>query len=409
MHSDTIRLSEFDAATGAEKRVIAQDAKGSMLVSSMERYVALKDPRSKQVLAVPFQFDIPTWSIVDPSVTASFAFLQRFRGGALAIDSQDLSSHYWTVTYHTDRAPPAAYLFDAVSREMRALGDGGNSYSSYRLSDMRAIEVPARDGMMLLVYVTLPVVGSDKHLPTVMLIHGGPWYRDDWGFSPIVQLLANRGYAVIQVQYRGSDGLGMRYLNAGTRQMGTGTDDDIADVVQWAIRRGITDPNRVAAMGYSFGGYHVLRAVTRHPDLYAAGVVIAGNSDLATSLQVIPPYWQPVLKRHLLRLGNVLADADLNRRLSPLQNVSSLRSPLLIAVGLNDARNNVLESQQIVDAARQHGVHVDFVVYPDEGHFITRAPNEQDLYGRIEEFLYTHLGGRREAFAQVAESTAETR
>jgi dipeptidyl aminopeptidase/acylaminoacyl peptidase len=139
----------------------------------------------------------------------------------------------------------------------------------------------------------------------------------------------------------------MTYLNAGTHQMGVGTDDDIEDVVKWMINHRIIDPDRVAAMGYSFGGYHVLRALTQHPDRYAAGVVIVGNSDLATSLQAIPEYWQPVIQRHIRRLGDVLADPDLNRRLSPLQNASSLRSPLLVATGLNDARNNIVESQQI--------------------------------------------------------------
>ncbi len=201
----------------------------------------------------------------------------------------------------------------------------------------------------------------------------------------------------------------MRYLNAGTHEMGLGTDDDIDDVVSWMISHEIIDPGRVAAMGYSFGGYHVLRALTRHPDRYAAGVVIAGNSDLATSLQTIPDYWQPVIQRHIRRLGDVLGDPDLNRRLSPLQNVSSLRSPLLVAAGLHDARNNVAESQQIVDAARRRGIPVAFIVYPDEGHFITRAPNEQDLYGRIEEFLYSYLHGRREPYAAVPAATGEMR
>jgi dipeptidyl aminopeptidase/acylaminoacyl peptidase len=408
--SDTTRLVEIDVLTGKERQLIATDPESDIWRNQLERhFIILQDPRSHRIQAVPFDYAKPRWKVVDASVAKDFEFLEREHLGILSVDSQDLANRLWTVSYQTDLAPPAHYLYDRSRKQLALISADHRQLEQFKLLPMQVVTIRARDGMQLLSYLTLPAAGAQKKLPMVLFVHGGPWYRDEWGYAPSVQLLANRGYAVLQVQYRGSEGLGKRYLNAGNHQMGLGTDDDLADAVHWAVTQGIADPKRVAVMGYSFGGYHTLRAVTRHPELYACGIDIVGVSDLRTSLEIIPDYWVPVLKRHLLRLGDVLSNPKWNEQLSPLAQVDNLRAPLLVAAGQNDVRVNLKESEQIVSAARNHGVPVTFIVYPDEGHFISRHENQEDLYGRIEEFLHTHLGGAHEPWREIAGSSAELR
>jgi dipeptidyl aminopeptidase/acylaminoacyl peptidase len=249
-----------------------------------------------------------------------------------------------------------------------------------------------------------------KRLPLVLLPHGGPWARDEWGFQADVQWLANRGYAVLQPQFRGSTGFGNAFVAASTGEMGTGhMQHDLTDGVQWAIEQGIADPKRVAIMGTSYGGYAVLAGLAFTPDLYACGVDIVGPSDMRTSVETFPPYWKPRLRRWLARMGNVLEDDDLNRRISPLYHVDRVRAPLLIGHGANDPRVEISESNQVVAAMRAQAREVTYVVYPDEGHGFARRDNVEDFNGRVEAFLARHLRGRSQPWKQPPGTSAELR
>ncbi|MGH7489641.1 MAG: alpha/beta hydrolase family protein, partial [bacterium] len=239
--------------------------------------------------------------------------------------------------------------------------------------------------------------------------HGGPWFRWHDDFDPEVQLLANRGYAVLQVNYRGSTGYGLTFLNASTNQWGLGTQEDLYDAVQWAISQGIADPKRIAALGWSGGGFGTLLALEQRPDLFRCGVDGVGPGDLATLFKSFPSYWGGILLRWRRRVGDVEHDANLNRLLSPLYHVEAIRAPLLIGQGQNDPRVTIANVDAMVKALREAKRDVVYVVYPDEGHGFGRSENNLDFYGRIEEFLAHHLGGRAEPWTKIAGSSAEVR
>jgi dipeptidyl aminopeptidase/acylaminoacyl peptidase len=241
-------------------------------------------------------------------------------------------------------------------------------------------------------------------------VHGGPWYRDEWGYDPGVQLLANRGYAVLQVNFRASSGFGQKWMNAGDLQFGPGAVlGDITDATRWAIREGIADPKRVAIMGGSFGGYATLCGLAFTPDLYACGVDIVGPSNLKTLIESFPPYWAARRQRWINRMGNVIENDSLNRALSPMFHAARIRAPLLIGHGANDPRATLPESEQMVKALREARRDVTFVVYPNEGHGFAREENATDFSGRMETFLAKHLGGRAQPEVKVEGTTAEVR
>src|SRR5690606_27702487 len=227
--------------------------------------------------------------------------------------------------------------------------------------------------------------------------HGGPWARDVWGFDPSAQWLANRGYAVLQPNFRGSTGYGKQFLNAADREWGGKMQQDITDGTRWLIDQGIADPDRICIMGGSYGGYATLMGLASEPDLYACGVDIVGVANLITWLKTIPPYWVPF--RHILvqRVGDPDKDAELLRSRSPVFLVDKIRAPLLIAQGKNDPRVPRAESIQIRDAMEKAGKQVEYVEYADEGHGFARPENRLDFFGRAEQFLARHLGGRAEA------------
>jgi dipeptidyl aminopeptidase/acylaminoacyl peptidase len=241
-------------------------------------------------------------------------------------------------------------------------------------------------------------------------VHGGPWARDQWGYDPQAQWLANRGYAVLQVNFRGSTGFGKAFLNAGNNQWGVGAmQHDLTDAVQWAIEQDITAPGRVCIMGASYGGYAALAGLAFTPDLYACGVDIVGPSNIRTLFESIPPYWAPAKKELVLRVGDVENDAELNRRLSPLFHVDRIDDPLMVLQGANDPRVKIAESDQIVTAMRAKDLPVTYVVFPDEGHGFARPENRLDANARIERFLAEHLGGQAEPEQAIEGSTAEVR
>jgi len=258
------------------------------------------------------------------------------------------------------------------------------------------VKLKSRDGLELRGYLSLPVGVAAKNLPMVLYVHGGPWARDTWGFNASAQWFANRGYAVLQINYRGSTGYGKKFLSASYRQWGKKMHDDLIDAVDWAIKGGIADPKRVAIYGGSYGGYAALAGATFTPEKFACAVDIVGPSNLKTFISTIPLYWKrPVWD---VRMGNVddPKDAELIRTASPLLRADKIVRPLLIGQGANDPRVNKAESEQIVSAIERHGGKVTYVLYPDEGHGFARPENRIDFNARAEAFLAKYLGGRFE-------------
>jgi dipeptidyl aminopeptidase/acylaminoacyl peptidase len=242
-------------------------------------------------------------------------------------------------------------------------------------------------------YLTLPRTEGTQYLPVVVNPHGGPWARDVWGFNPEVQFLANRGYAVFQVNYRGSTGYGRKFWEAGFKQWGRKMQDDITDGVKWLIREGIADPNRIAIYGGSYGGYAVLAGMAFTPDLYAAGIDYVGVSNIFTLLETIPPYWEQGRQMLYEMIGDPEKDHNLLRSVSPVFHADKIKAPLLVAQGANDPRVKKAESDQIVEALRKRGVEVKYMVKENEGHGFHNEENRFDFYREMEQFLAKHLNG----------------
>ncbi len=406
--SPTNRLVELDVATGKELRVLAGDPQADLWQNFATSFVLLRDPRDQHVQAAAFDYLKPEWRAIDPAVAADLKYLAALQGGAFIVSSQDMSGQKWAIWYFTDNGPTSFYLYDRAAHKAQLIFQDRPQLTQYKLAEMRPMTIPARDGFKLVSYLTLPPGNAAKGLPLVLFVHGGPWARDEWGFDPLGQMLANRGYAVLQVNYRASI-INVPYMNAANEKIGTLTDDDLTDAVKWAIKEGIADPKRIAIMGGSFGGYSVLRGVTLHPDLYACGVDVVGPADLATLMNSIPDYWKPVKKRWLRRIGDVTADQALNEKLSPLYHAADIRVPLLIGHGQFDPRVKLAQSEKIVETIRKNGGKVTFVVYSDEGHGFVRPENNLDFDGRTEEFLHSCMGGRFEPWEKVPGSTAEVK
>jgi dipeptidyl aminopeptidase/acylaminoacyl peptidase len=406
--SPTNRLVELDAATGKEMRVLASDPQADLWQNFATSFVLLRDPRDQHIQAAAFDYTKPEWRAIDPAVAADLKYLATLQPGVFLVSSKDLSDSKWALWYFTDQGPISFYLYDRSAHKAQLLFQDHPQLAQYKLAEMRPMTIPARDGFKLVSYLTLPPGKEMKGLPLVLSVHGGPWARDEWGFDPVGQMLANRGYAVLQVNYRASI-INVPYMNAANEKIGTLTDDDLTDGVKWAIKEGIADPKRIAIMGGSFGGYSVLRGLTLHPDLYACGVDVVGPADLATLMNSIPDYWKPVKKRWLRRIGDVTADQALNERLSPLYHAANIHVPLLIGHGQFDPRVKLAQSEKIVETIRKNGGKVTFVVYSDEGHGFVRPENNSDFDGRTEEFLHGCLGGRFEPWQKVPGSTAEVK
>lgn len=296
----------------------------------------------------------------------------------------------------TDRSLGAYYFYDLKSKDFRKLGDVSPWLNDQDLAAMKPIKYQSRDGLTIHGYLTLPKGVPARNLPVVVNPHGGPWLRDSWGYNPEVQFLANRGYAVLQVNYRGSTGYGRKFWEASFKQWGKAMQDDITDGVHWLIKQGIADPKRVGIYGGSYGGYATLAGLTFTPDLYAAGVDYVGVSNLFTFMKAFPPYWKPYLDMVYEMVGHPEKDKELLTAASPVFHTDKIKVPLLIVQGANDPRVNKSESDQMVAALKARGIEVPYIVKDNEGHGFSNEENRFEFYRAMEEFLGKHLGGRVE-------------
>jgi len=410
LHSPMQRLERIDAATGKTLAVLAEDPRSDVAQDLFEVVpLAMTEPGTGRLQAVAVDYGKREWRFLDPAVAADFEALGRTRRGFLAVVSRDTDDRRWVVVQVVDDGPLTFFQWDRDAKKETPLFEDQPELAKYALAPQTFVTIPARDGLTLPAYLTLPVGVAPKNLPLVLLPHGGPWARDEWGFDPWVQWLANRGYAVLQVEFRGSTGFGKKFLNLGNHEFGLKMEDDSIDGARWAVAQGIADPKRLAVMGASGGGYATLRAITELPGMFAAAVDLVGPTDVSLLFSTMPAGWGAVKNRWIRRIGDVEHDAALNRKLSPLYHADAIRTPLLIGQGVNDPRVNIENANRMVAALRKRKIPVTYVVYPDEGHGFQRPENNLDFFGRAEEFLARHLGGRAEPWQKIPGSTAEVR
>lgn len=424
--SNTSRILETELGKFREREVMPADPRADLWnqdgFTGSETYCAvLLHPRTGEPQAAASYYLKPEWVALDPALAPDLRMLATRHGGAFDVMSRDTLDRRWIVRWERDTASGIYELYDRSTGKLTPLFESNPALGRLPLAPMQGVIATARDGRSIPCYLTLPAGQPpldpraqrglpSRNLPMIVMPHGGPWSRDGWGYKADVQWLANRGYAVLQPQFRGSTGFGLEWLNGGDLQFGDGRVlTDILDATQWAVQHGVADSTRLAIMGGSFGGYATLCALAFAPDRFRCGVDLVGPSDLGHLISTFPPYWEARRRRWLNRMGDVLADSALNRRISPLYHADSMRAPLLVGHGVNDPRVKLEASERIVATLRERGRDVTFVVYSDEGHGFARPENMQDFSARVEEFFAKHLGGRAIPRADVPGSTAELR
>ncbi|HEY5995887.1 MAG TPA: S9 family peptidase [Candidatus Deferrimicrobiaceae bacterium] len=319
----------------------------------------------------------------------------RFPGMQVSIGGRSRDERRILFTTSSDRTPGAWHLYDSGTGRTVKVADIAPWIDPANMAAMKPVSFTSRDGVKIHGYLTLPAGLPPKDLPAILLPHGGPESRDIWGYSPTVQFLANRGYAVLQVNFRGSTLYGRKFREAGFRQRGIGVmQNDKSDGVLWLVREGIADPKRIAIFGGSYGGYAALAGLAFTPELYAAGVSYVGISSIFTFLESIPPYWEPARKEIYEKWGDPVKDRELLLAASPLYHVDRIRAPLFIAQGAKDPRVKKSESDQMVRALRGRGIPVPYMVRDDEGHGFRNEENRRDFYRALEAFFSKYLGGR---------------
>ncbi len=334
----------------------------------------LTHPTSRTIEAVGFYKEKLEWQILDNSIVGDFEFLKPVHQGEFQIVNPTLNDQDWLVAYFTDDGPVYYYAYDRTAKTTTFLFSNQPQLEGLQLAPMEPISYTARDGLTIHGYLSKPV-GVSSPEPAVLLVHGGPWARDTWGYRPRTQWLVNRGYVVLQIIFRGSSGYGKDFLNAGNREWGAKMHDDLIDGVNWLVGEGIAQKDQIAIMGASYGGYATFVGLTFTPEVFAAGVDIVGPSNLITLIETIPPYWAPRKKVFCHRVGNWETEAEFVKSRSPLFFVDQIQKPLLIGQGANDPRVKQSESEQIVKAMTDAGKPVKYVLYTDEGHGLARPEN----------------------------------
>lgn len=391
---DKIQLEMFDLKSGKTK-LVEKDP-----LNEVDFGGAMFSDKTNEILATFYIGEKRRMYPRQKEFEKDFGRLQKVvpQGDVSVVDMTD-DEMTWLVSVSQDINPGLVYIFDRKSGTAELLFKFRPKLPSEHLANMKPVKYKARDGMTIYAYLTLPKGVHAKTLPTVLYIHGGPWARDFWGYNSIAQFLANRGYAVLQPNFRGSTGYGKKYLNSGNKQWGTGSmQHDISDAVKYLVKEGIADPKKIAISGGSYGGYATLAGLTFTPELYACGFDIVGPSNIITLLNSIPPYWAPIKKIFDVRVGdqNDPKDKKQLEEQSPLNSAKNITKPLYVVQGANDPRVKIAESDQIVIALRDLGRNVEYMLAPDEGHGFAGQENRLAMYTAMEQFFAKYLGGREQ-------------
>lgn len=391
---DKAALVTLDATTGAQQ-LLGEDPRSDV------RF-AVDDPRTGEIELYLTAYLTWRWTGLTPQARADIAFLDEATGGQWLIISHSYDDRYWTLSVDRAGGPGENWLYDREAKTLTKLFTTRPELEGKTLAPMHALEIKARDGLTLVSYLSLPPESDangdgvpDHPLPLILLVHGGPWARDIYGYNPFHQWLANRGYAVLSVNYRGSSGFGKSFISAGDHEWGRKMHDDLLDAVDDAVAKGLTTRDAVAIMGGSYGGYATLVGLTMTPKVFRCGVDIVGPSNLFTLLETIPPYWVAVFEQFAQRMGDPRTEEGraLLKERSPLTYVEAIEAPLLIGQGANDPRVNQRESDQIVAAMKEKGIPVTYILYPDEGHGFHRPENNLSFNAVAEGFLAKIMGG----------------
>lgn len=408
---DLVGLALLDPATGQAK-VLENDPLKKVDLSR----VVFSDLTDEMIATTYLDDQGQRRYFKDKSFEADYKWLQTKLPG-MEVDTTSIThdEKVMLATAHSDTEPGVTYLFDRGTRELTRQYRIWEELPREALAKMKVVHYPSSDGLQIPAYLTLPKGVEAKNLPALIFPHGGPWGRDGWGYNPLAQFFANRGYAVLQPNFRGSTGYGKKFLDAGNLEWGRKMQDDLTWGVKYLVGQGIADRKRVGIIGGSYGGYATLAGVTFTPDVYAAAVDIVGPSNLITLLDSIPPYWEPIRKLFYKRMGdpNTTEGKALLTERSPLTYANKIRTPLLVIQGANDPRVNKREADQIVIALRDRGFPVEYLMAPDEGHGFARPVNNLAMFMASEKFLAQYLGGRYqeggtpEATKRLAEITVD--
>jgi dipeptidyl aminopeptidase/acylaminoacyl peptidase len=383
--SDLSRLVKLDLKSGKET-VIDQDPEydvGGPIVSDL----------THKLMGATYNKEHFTYKAFDPQLQADLDALAKVHDGDIQFGNATADELKWIVTFNSPTDPGATYLYDRDTGKARFIFRPRPWLKPETLAEMSPVTLKSRDGLTLHGYLTLPKGVPARDLPAVLVVHGGPWLRSSWGYNAEAQFLANRGYAVLDINYRGSDGFGKAFMNAGDKEWGGKMTDDMIDATEWLIGRKIADAKRFGIYGGSYGGYATLAALAFRPGVYACGVDYVGVANLLTFMNTMPAYWEDSRNILYKRVGNPNTEKDFLRSRSPVFFADKIEAPLFIAQGYNDPRVNHAESEQIVAALKKNGKPVEYMVKMDEGHGFRNPENRLDFYGKMETFLGEYLGG----------------
>ncbi|MFC1703752.1 alpha/beta fold hydrolase [Candidatus Omnitrophota bacterium] len=381
--TDTSRLYKMHVRTRRKKLIVFDE--------EVDIGPVMIHPTKHHLQAAGFVKEKLKWVVLDKKIKDDFETIQEISSGNVHIVSRDISDKKWIIGFVKDNAPVDYYFYNRETKSSSFLFSVRPKLKEYTLAKMQPVTITARDGLNMQCFLTLPTGREGNNLPLVLLVHGGPWSRDSWGYDAEVQWLANRGFAVLQVNFRGSSGFGKKFLNAGIQEWGRKMQDDLTDAVQWAIDEGFADKNRIAIFGASYGGYAALAGAAFTPDIYRCAVDAFGPSNLISFLNSIPPYWEPKRDMFRVRVGDVEEDEEMLKQRSPLFSVDKIEIPIFIVQGANDVRVKKEESEQIVEALEKKGIEVEYLVFSDEGHGFMKPQNRLRYYSLVETFLKKHL------------------
>jgi dipeptidyl aminopeptidase/acylaminoacyl peptidase len=392
--SDTSKLIEIDFGTGEERVIFGDDEYDLFLFPEIG---VRQHPTSRELqLACVFK-DRLEINALSPELNKDLKRLRAADPGDFSVLGSDDADRKWLVGFARDDGPTLYAMYDRSSGRIDKLFEDRPALRNYELAHTDPFSFKSRDGLTVHGYLTFPPGAERQNLPTVLSVHGGPWARDYWGFNSRNQLLANRGYLCVQVNYRGSTGYGKSFVNASNREWAGRMHDDLLDALEYVGSHGYTDLTRVGIFGASYGGYAALVGATFTPDVFTCAVDMVGPSSLITLIENIPPWWKPWEKVWHERVGHPERDRDFLWSRSPLSKVDQIRIPMLIAQGANDPRVTKVESDQIVEAMKERNIPHKYLVFEDEGHSISKPQNALKFNAEAERFLAEHLGGRYES------------